>query len=31
MGMYAIFLVSTAITKESLFGIVIAKGSMNGP
>ena len=31
MGMYAIFLVSTVIAKKPLFGIAIAKGSVNGP
>ena len=29
--MYAISLASTAIAKEPLFGIAIAKGSVNGP
>ena len=31
MGMYAIFLASTAIAKKPLFDIAIAKGSVNGP
>ena len=31
MGRYPISLASTAIAKKPLFGIAIAKGSVNGP